>query len=203
MAPLLWLLNDAANDVTFLQFALETVAGRASELPGDLGDQLARRLLGLGFPAPAMEILSTKNGQPASPKRQLMRAQAALATDSPRRAMIELLNLSGPEPDRLRAAALWRIGEFEQAARAALAAQEYGAASRGFWYSDTQVSVPESELALYSQLPDITQRLRRSDAGTASRPPLAQARELLKSSSDTREDVTKLLQFVRFEQPGL
>ena len=197
--PLLALLTERADDLTFLKYALQYGDGENSGLPAGLGDDMARRMLELGFAGPAMALLSAPGENPATPQRRMIRARAALAQELPHRALVELLGLRGPDADRLRAEAMWQNGDFRQAGNMLLAARDLDGATRGFWLSDAWEEMPAEADSRYRQVADVTAELSRPETGIASMTPLAQARALIERSSVARGGISELLEYVAVE----
>ena len=197
--PFLTLLIERADDLTFLKYALQYGDGKNNGLPAGLGDDMARRMLELGFAGPALALLSAPGDSPATPERRMIRARAALARELPHRALVELLGLSGPDADRLRAEAMWQNGDFRQAGNMLLAAQDPDGATRGFWLSEAWEEMPAAVDSRYRQVADVTAELSRPETGIDSLTPLAQARALIERSSVARVGISELLQYVEVE----
>ncbi|MCB1364754.1 MAG: hypothetical protein KDK02_11570 [Rhodobacteraceae bacterium] len=191
--PVLALLAERADDVTFLRYAMSrTDLGTA--MPGALGEHVARRLLDLGFPGAAQAYLGDPATGPVTPDRRRLRAEAALRQGLPHRAMVELLGLDGPEADRLRAAALAQTGDYHRAGRILLQTEDLDGAARGFWIAGEPALSPSGEDLPYQRIVAATRRLEREPDPDTAAGPLAQARDLIASSRATRDDIATLLQ---------
>lgn len=196
--PLLALLTKRADDVTFSRLAMISALRSASDVPSDTGNEIARRMLDLGFSdlaAPWVE--PTEN--PATDTRRIIRAEIALKNQLPNRAMVELLGLSGPKAAKLRAQAMWQEGEYQQAGQMLAAVGEYDEAARGFWMAETWGEVPEQAVDRYAQIVAGSVDLRDSGAETTPLTPLAEARALMQGSSVARSGIAELLQSATVE----
>ena len=196
MKPLIALLSERASDLTFLQFSLAMMSDQGPLLPEKARNNVARRLLDLGFAEQSEHWLTGQDDRHTSQERRLLRAEVSLALQLPHRAMVELLGLNGPEAARLRASAMMKNGDYQQAGQMLMAAEDFDAATRGFWLAEDWPAVPDTEGDGYGQVVDTTVKLKHSDTQTENLPPLAQARDLMRNSSSVRADIANLLQFV-------
>lgn len=194
--PIMTLLTERADDVTFLQYALIFTEQATSKEAAPVAEMMTRRLLDLGFAQQAQSMLMKLALEPADETRRLMMAEAALGLDLPHRALVELMGLDSPESNRLRAQALWRNGEFGRAGEYLLAEEETDAAARGFWHSENLEAIAPSEDGQFSQVAEVTAELdvRAQDPGEMT--PLAHARALVESSVGTRDSIEALLRGV-------
>ncbi|MBY6140101.1 hypothetical protein KUV26_11685 [Leisingera daeponensis] len=196
LEPLMLLLAERADDVTFLQYSLvfSRQATPAEAVP--VATKVSRRLLDLGFAEQAQNLLTKLALEPGNETRRLLMAEAALDLDKPHRALVELMGLEGSDANRMRAEALWRNGEYGRAGEYLLAEEETDAAARGFWHSEnlgaieamgTDASMPFGTVAsVTTQISDTAQ----DPEGLA---PLAHARALVESSEGTRGGIADLL----------
>lgn len=199
LIPLLALLAERSDDVTFLRFALNAPLDDTNPAPVEASDQMARRLLDLGFPEQAARLISTPGENPTSEQRRRMRAEIALARRLPHRALVELMGVTGTEASRLRAAAMWLEGDFRQAGEMLIVAEDFDEAARGFWLAEEWEAVPEQADAHYSQVVAKSVQLRDSGSEVAPLTPLAEARALMENSSTVRGEIADLLQTVFVE----
>ncbi|MDK3071690.1 hypothetical protein QO034_01080 [Sedimentitalea sp. JM2-8] len=195
--PVLFLLAENADNVTFLKHAMNSASANETALPVELEDATASRLLELGFPETAMTYLSAKETGPASSGRRLMRTEAAIALGLPHRALIELLGVTGPEAERLRADAMWQNGDVKRASEILQDSLGDEAARRGFWLSDSLDQVDTGTDSKYATLTEISLRLQEEAAAPEASAPLASARALLSGSERTREEIDSLLGLAR------
>ena len=110
------LARDGGN-VPFLKHALMIDAPEYTALAPKAGNAVAGRLIALGFPAQAAAFLGTAMDGTSDHDRRLLRARSALAQMKPQRAEVELLGLTGPDTDRLRAEARSMSGDHTAALR--------------------------------------------------------------------------------------
>jgi len=191
--PVMTLLTERADDVTFLQFALLFAEQATATEAKPVAEIMTRRLLDLGFAEQAQSMLLKLSLEPADETRRLMMAEAALGMDLPHRALVELMGLDGAEANKLRAAALWRNGEFGRAGEYLQAEQETDAAARGFWHSENLDAITSNEDGQFSQVADVTAQLDVQVQDPGEMTPLAHARALVESSIGTRDSIQALL----------
>jgi len=191
--PVMTLLTERADDVTFLQFALLFAEQATATEAKPVAEIMTRRLLDLGFAEQAQSMLLKLSLEPADETRRLMMAEAALGMDLPHRALVELMGLDGAEANKLRAEALWRNGEFGRAGEYLQAEQETDAAARGFWHSENLDAITSNEDGQFSQVADVTAQLDVQVQDPGEMTPLAHARALVESSVGTRDSIQALL----------
>lgn len=199
LLPLLELLSERADDVTFLRHSLYSAMETQTALSGETSELVARRLLDLGFVEHATLWVADMGGLPESPARQMLRAEISLARRLPHRATFELAGLSGPEAARLRAFAMRQSGDYRKAGQMSLLAEDFDAAARGFWLAEEWNDVPEQSDAHYVRVSAGAKKLQENDPGFAEMAPLAQARALMQNSLAARTEVSSLLQAVPVE----
>ncbi|KUP94765.1 hypothetical protein [Tritonibacter horizontis] len=202
-APLMILLTENANDVTFLKYALIFAEEAGATRAGQVGDLVAERLLDLGFPQQAETLLRKMSLEPDNENRRMMSAEALLAMDQPQRALVELMGLEGEQADRMRARALWRNKEYERASEYMMSAQDLNAAARGFWHSENLESAEslDTEVAPFRAVADLTNQIDTAVREPEGLPPLAEARALLESSAGARSSIEELLRRVERTPP--
>ena len=133
----LWRIVQArATDDDFLLHAVLPEDSGAPDLAPELALDIARRLLGLGFPDAALAWLGeTLPTDP--PDRRLVAAEAQLDRGDAQAVMALLAEEPGPEAAGLRASALVQLGDFSAAAAALSATGQTDAALRaGLWQED-------------------------------------------------------------------
>ncbi len=196
--PLMTLLTENADDVTFLKYGLvfAETAGASRVVP--VGDRVARRLLDLGFPEQAENLLRKMSLEPDNSDRRMMTAEAHLAMDQPQRALVELMGLEGQQADRMRAKALWQNKEYERASEYMMSAQDLNEAARGYWHSEDLESAEglDQEAAPFRAVADLTSRIDTAVKEPEGLPPLAEARALVESSIGARTSIEELLRQV-------
>ncbi|WP_109465378.1 hypothetical protein [Albibacillus kandeliae] len=190
------LLTERGDDVSFMRYGL--ALSEREDLPDDLGDRMARRLLDLGFPRPALRLVTGSRSDPASETRRLLRAEAALAEQLPHEALIALLGIESDRGVQLKAEAMrqlrdvWSGGALLPATIPDQAATAWAAEE---WQSVPGLAGPD----ITKLVPRAIGRTERS-AEVSLLPPLARARALLSDSGSTRTDIARLLEAI--EIPG-
>ncbi|PCH69537.1 MAG: hypothetical protein COC12_09160 [Rhodobacteraceae bacterium] len=196
LTSLLTLMSERADDVTFLRYAIDSETGGSEYVSAQVGEQMAGRLLGLGFPDEA-EIWLKKSGDSLNyKKRRMMQAEIEVARKAPYRALVELVGLSEPGANRLRAKALQQNGEFGKVGQVLTVAEDLNGAARGFWMAEEWETVPSQEDTHYSQVAAQSAQLFQVDPSIEQMAPLAQARSLMRGSSEVRDEIAALLQKV-------
>ncbi|WP_205877302.1 hypothetical protein [Leisingera sp. NJS204] len=196
LEPLMLLLAERADDVTFLQYSL-VFSGQASAAEAaSVAPAVARRLLDLGFAEQAQGLLTKLALEPENEARRLMMAEAALELDKPHQALVELMGLESSEANKMRAAALWRNGEYDRAGEYLLAEDEANAAARGFWHSENLGAIEAMETgddAQFGAVASVTTQIGETAQDPEGLSPLAHARALVESSAGTRGGIADLL----------
>ncbi|OIQ33351.1 MAG: hypothetical protein BM562_02705 [Alphaproteobacteria bacterium MedPE-SWcel] len=202
--PIMTLLTENANDVTFLKYALIFAEEAGATRAGQVGDLVARRLLDLGFAEQAEALLRKMSLEPENEDRRMMSAEAHLAMDQPQRALVQLMGLEGAQADRMRARALWRNKEYERASEYMLSAEDLNEAARGFWHSEdlTAAEQLDTEAAPFRAVADLTNEIDTAVSEPQGLPPLAEARALLESSAGARNSIEELLRQVERAPPS-
>jgi len=191
------LLAQHASDMTFLQHILAQPVDPGSPLDPFAANQAARRLIDLGFPEPATKFIAkdAPRSSSAFSDRKRLRAEAALALNRPRQALVELLELDGTETNMLRARAQSAVGN-HAAAYYLFASSQYPDKARqeawlkGDWPNATDPSEPA-----YTALADM---MAANDPAEGATPPtnqavLARNRDLIDTSSAVRSTLSALL----------
>ncbi|NSY38765.1 hypothetical protein GKC28_10910 [Leisingera sp. ANG59] len=196
LGPLMLLLTERADDVTFLQYSLEFSKQATPAEAAPVAAEVARRLLNLGFASQAQELLAKLALESDDETRRLLMAEAALDLDKPHRALVELMGLDGSEANRMRAQALWRNGEYGRAGEYLLAEEEPDAAARGFWHSENLGAIEAigtDAAESFGPVASVTSHIGETAQDPIGLAPLAHARALVESSEGTRGGIADLL----------
>ncbi|WP_019295227.1 MULTISPECIES: hypothetical protein [unclassified Leisingera] len=196
LEPLMLLLAERADDVTFLQYSLVFAKQATPAEAAPVAAQVSRRLLDLGFAQQAQELLTKLALEPENETRRLLMAEAALVLEKPHRALVELMGLEGSAANHMRAQALWRNGEYGRAGEYLLAEEEADAAARGFWHSEnlSAIETIEEESAVpFGAVASVTTQIGETAQDPVGLTPLAHARALVESSEGTRGGIADLL----------
>lgn len=185
------LLAANADDLTFLRHATRMREGADAGPHPSVGNQVARRLLDLGFTGLAQDYLRPPASGLDLENRRVMRAELDLRNGAPRQALVDLLGLSGANVNRLRAKANSQLGEHRAAHLLYLSAGEMDAALReALLAEDWQ----QANAIADQELVDVV-TLGTSDADKVEPTGvLAQNRALLEASAVAREEVKTLLE---------
>lgn len=193
------LVTENAGDVTFLRYAVGLELEQAQMTTQPVGERVARRLIDLGFAESAEKWLNRYNEIARTEMQRSMRAEIALSRERPRRALVELVGLKGREATALRAEALWESGEFQKVAQELTSVEDFDGAARGLWLAGNWAAVPNIADTRYAQVVERSTRLLEVETSADKLPPLAQARLLMKDSSEIRDGIKELLQDVSLE----
>jgi hypothetical protein len=196
MEPLMTLLTENADDVTFLRYGLIFSEQATEDEAMPVAKIMARRLLGLGFAEQSQAMLMKLIRVPTDEERRLMMAEAALELNQPHQALVELMGMEGADANRLRAQALWQNGEYQSASEYLLEEQDVTAASRGFWHSENLDAISTAGDSPFTDVAESTARIAENSQSPEDLPPLANARALVESSVGTRDQIKALLQQV-------
>ncbi|MCL6284814.1 hypothetical protein M3P21_14870 [Ruegeria sp. 2012CJ41-6] len=191
----LTLLVENAGDIAFLVHATDQSAEQISALETPLRIALARRLQRLGFPEQAIKYLDLPKSAGVPMTAKLLRAQSALQTGLPRRALLELSNAEGEDAQRLRAEALAKSNELASAAALYQVLGEEEAAARSLWISEEWAAIPEGSSPRYQQAGQLATGLPLEPA-PGEAPSLAAAQSAAESARDTRSRIESLLSVI-------
>ncbi len=197
---LLPLLTDLADDLTFLDYVLAPQSDVSAVAEAGVVLAIARRLLDLGFPRHAREILDKASGQDVDDARRLLRAEAALADGKPHHALVDVLGISGPEADKIRVSAMWQNQNYAEAADLASKIRDNESAARGFFLSGDYDAIPAEETR-FVHAGDAARHLVRREP--VEFPPLKHAHALLDKSAATRAEIDRLLEETSMLKQGV
>jgi len=181
-------LTANANDIVFLDHALDQDMQALADLPQKDALDLVQRLIDLGFPVEAERVLGTLPTLPRQKDRQLVSAKVSLAMRKPFRAQAELLNVDGPDADRLRADAKRMAGDHEEAHALYEELDITQDATETAWLASDWRSLIEQQTPTFG--PAAALSASEVDAETGM---LARTSSLLGQSSATRETLQNLL----------
>ena len=193
------LLTDSADDVVFLRHMMAGNTGAVSNLPTELGNAIAARLLDLGFPDAAQQITVPAASKEGRRERQILRARIALRQKLPRKAEVELLGLVGDDVNILRAQARSFAGEHATAGDLYRSAEQPYAALREHWLAEDWHALAGSDDPVLAELGQLLSKTdsdtgESADLDDAKVPVLERNRSLLKDSTDMRHTIQGLLE---------
>ena len=130
------LLASNADQIEILRYVLSGNLGDAADLKPETVLKIAEQLLDAGFYAETSRVLARNFVGIQNRQARLLRAKAALASDRPRQAEVELLGLSGADANVLRAMSRSMTGEHRQAYELFKSAGMDEEASREAWLAN-------------------------------------------------------------------
>ncbi len=179
-----------AGDLVFLKHFMPPNASTLSGISNPITNRISERLASLGFYKEALTYISGAADGDALQERRILRAKINLAQSLPRAAMVNVLGLSGPDADGLRAVAYSQLGEHrsahalyislgkkDDALREALLAEEWDDA-KGFAGPVLNEVIGDMSL----------------EWNVDSTAPLARNRMLLEQSAGARESISRMLE---------
>ncbi len=187
-----------ADDMTFLEHVFSDHIG----LPGDMNAQdvnnVAKRLLALGFAEKARQFLIPPAVGENRRNRALLRAEALLLENRPRQAEVELLGLAGEDANILRARARSMVGEHNAAARLFASGNQQDMAKREAWLAEDWEMVLSSGDPVFTDVAMLVKPDKSPADDTISAADdtavLAHDRALIEASSSARNSIEALLQ---------
>ncbi|WP_171240322.1 hypothetical protein [Ruegeria sp. HKCCA5491] len=186
------MLVERADDTTFLRRTLIMSKRNTYALSTETAVAVATRLASLGFAGPAHSMVSRIQDKTQKSDRARVRAQSALQSNRPHQALLELATTPSTDAVDLRAQALQATGDFAAAANVLRASGQHEAANRLFWLANLNDEVKTEHDDRFSQASQSTQFLSQPLTRSPDRP-LADARELLQHSANTRREIAALL----------
>ena len=189
-AQALMTLAQGADDTTFLKYAIVKPDDETRQQDPASAIAVAERLIGLGFPQQAETYLGAISDSTHNNIRRLLRAQAALDQNNPRRAGAFLLGLTGTDADILRAKVDSMRGNHASARRLFAAHDRQEEMIEEAWLASDWDALRDSGDPLWRNAADL--------AAPASPPGpelgvLAQNRVLIESSAAARNTMEDLL----------
>jgi len=185
-----------ADDVTFLRAMMTDRLVSPGRLDDAVAPGVARRLLGLGFPAQAARHVAPARAEgprhDVSRARRVLRAQIALAQDRPAAVLSEVLGLDGDEADLLRAEALALRGDHDAARRLFAAHDAARSADRAALHSGHAAAMAEAEARPLREMGELLARNVAVPAAEAEAD-LASHRALVEHSTALRGAMERLL----------
>lgn len=186
------------SDAAFLAFAFEDMI---PDVDAQTENAAAARLLALGFPDRAAQLLLADASRDAMRERRYLRASAYIALEKPEDALQEIAGMTDPRASRLRADALIARGDLGGALAAHQgAAQEDEPDTDLAWRAGAWARLSDDSDPL---LRDVSRRMLGETEPPVPDSPLAQREQLLLNSGETRALVQDLLDRFPIEQGDL
>ncbi|PKQ13577.1 MAG: hypothetical protein CVT70_03980 [Alphaproteobacteria bacterium HGW-Alphaproteobacteria-1] len=178
----------AADDLTFLRYVLSDRFMPPEAMSDQLVGAIARRLLDAGFADAADRVLRPVRSDPAL---RLLRAEIALALQRPAEADLALLDLNGPDADRLRARARSLRGDHASAQALFAASDALSEADRAALYTRDPKALARASDPLLHEVAHLLRGL--SNPVPAAVAPLDQSVALLAETALARATLARLL----------
>jgi len=185
------LMENNADDITFLRYSMTPPAGFAAGLDGQIGNAIARRLLSLGFPKAAQIYTDAQTDGADQRERRLIRADIALAQNLPRQAEVDVLGMEGSDVNLLRARARSMTGQHGAARLLYVSAgQSEDALREGILAEEWDVVLASDDKEMARMAALVVSEPADPDTFGG---PLAQNRALLEESAAVRDVIGQLL----------
>ncbi|WP_209598458.1 hypothetical protein [Ruegeria sp. HKCCSP351] len=195
----LQLLAERSDDLTFLrQVTLVQQSGHMAALSTDTAIALAERLSVLGFADRAVALTNRPEDQARRSERARLRARAALLSDRPQQAMLELANDTSDEALVLRAQALDKVQNYAAVAELTQSRGQQDEANRYLWLAGLPGERSGPSDGKYAILNQTAEALLAPPVRVSGKP-LADAGSLLEDSQATRQRIVEMLNTVRGE----
>lgn len=192
----LQLLAERSDDATFLRQTMEVMQPDMTEvLTTDTVIALASRLADLGFAQQTFALANRPEDQSRRSDRARLRARAALLSERPHQALLELADDNSAEAIALRAQAMVSTEDFAAAGEMLRDLEQNEAANRYFWLAGVSDKRLEPAGGKYAALNQTTQALSDLPERLAEKP-LADAQNLLKDSQSARQRIDEMLNAV-------
>lgn len=188
-AGMLRLLLLQADDAEFLRQVFNEQKPSFASISADLGEQIAGRVFTLGFADLAAEILGAAKVTEPGPSRRHLKAEILLSQGRPRLAEAELLGLTTPESQALRARSRTALGDHLGAMRHLESLGDVAALHQAAWFAQDWTRLLASSDPSTQKLAEVLMRETpdRSDGL------LSYNQRLVDQSFETREALIELL----------
>jgi hypothetical protein len=197
-------LTKRADDVQFLKISLATVTEQRNAISADAENKVANRLIDLGFSDRTESLLLGEAHGSEGRTRRLLRAKSALAQLKPRRAEAEILGLTGPEAELLRAQARSMSGDHTGASEIYSKLDDQDQALAQAWLGSDWKAVLASPDPALTAVADMALRSGEEQPLTPgnSSGSLARDRSLLERSAASRVAIDELLSRLDVKAPS-
>ena len=193
-----------AEDFDIVSFALAENLAEPGKIRPDTALALAHKMFDMGFIGETKRLLQAAQDAHQSDAKRLLRARLALAESLPRRAEAEILGMTSPEAERLRAEARSLVGDHEMAAQMLSDLGEAKRAEQENWLGGNLDALSGSETEVYRQTSDLMAKPDGADAQSedGTQGILARNRGLLEDSEESRNVLGDLLNWHRLTEPS-
>lgn len=164
---------------------------------------LAEKFYSLGFHDQTKRVLQSLPIEHATSEVHLLKAKIALADKLPRRAEAELMSVTGPAADTLRAQARSMAGDHHAAAEILHDMGEVERAALEAWLGGDLSGLSALDLEVYQRIEAMLQSAAADTTGSdAETQTLTHNRALLNDSMDARGALSELLNLHRVTEPS-
>lgn len=192
---ILQLLAERADDGTFVGLTFAMDPSLVQHLSTDTALALAERYADLGFASQVRRLVDKGQDRTRQRDRAWLRARVAMMEGLPRQALEELADDRSERSQRLRAAALTELGEYDEAAQILAELGEEAEAARLAWLAGSPKAQTDRPDGRVGRLMDLSAALD-DPAERSPESPLKDARTLLETSTGTRDTIRDLLALV-------
>lgn len=193
-----------AEDFDIVALALAQNLAEPGKVRPDTALALAHKMFEMGFLGETKRLLQAAQDAHQSDEKRLLRARLALAESLPRRAEAEILGMTSPEAERLRAEARSLVGDHEMAAQMLSELGEAKRAEQENWLSGNLDALSGSDTEVYRQTSELMTKPDDAEALTEddTQGILARNRGLLEDSAESRSVLDNLLDWHRLSEPS-
>ncbi|MBO9473774.1 hypothetical protein J7413_09525 [Shimia sp. R10_1] len=193
-----------AQDFDIVSFTLSESLADPGKISPDTALALAQKMFELGFVGETKRLLQTAQNTHKNDAKRLLKARIALAESLPRRAEAELLGMTSPEAERVRAEARSLVGDHEMAAKMLSDLGDTQSAEEQNWLGGNLDALSGSETEVYRQTSDLIANSVAGNSEEDASPQgiLARNRGLLENSAESRKLLDDLLNWHRLTEPS-
>ncbi len=193
-----------AQDFDIVSLTLAEDLAEPGKIRPDTALSLAQKMFEMGFVGETKRLLQAAQNAHENDAKRLLRARVALAEALPRRAEAELLGMTSPEAEQLRAEARSLVGDHEMAAKMLTDLGKEQLAEEQNWLGGNLGALASSETEVYRQTSDLISKSETSADETedSTQGILARNRGLLEDSANSRNVLGDLLDWHRLTDPS-
>lgn len=193
-------LTQSADEITFLRHVFTGPPMDRSQIDMKVSNDVAARLIGIGFTDPAREFIAQDVGGRLERERKILRARIALLEGRPKQAEADLVDVEGNDADLLRAEARSMSGDHLAAADTYAALGDQQNSVRQAWLAEDWnrlLQAEESALSSGAALALLndggSQDGTNEDQDENTDRVLSKNRSLIQQSSSARETIQDVL----------
>jgi hypothetical protein len=179
------------DDVDFLETVFDHLPHEGESLDSDAVFNIAERLVALGFPEFALQVLSRDRPELMPDREKIVAAKAMMDLDRGEESLKYLAGINDEVAVALRARATEIVGNSDEATALYANAQEEQSALEASWLSENWLELLPPEAPLFGELRDIA--TTQMPVPTLNPSALTQSQSLLLETETTRETIERLL----------